>query len=218
MVDIGAALARRDIPGGAEVEGSVVQECVSTRSSIADRYLPSSLDNVLCAGEVQHILRKPQIHHSRPLLRLIQKDQSIARRLLNSLCMEVIPSLELILVFGVLVGDVSGGPWLLVGALAGELVEGYGERDGGDSDVEAGLYRQSISIQVCTGYEVLRTPKDSLVGCWLWPPVGLRFSGFAPWESPAYRRGCFWICGRIRRAERSAVLWSGCMVCVCTNG
>lgn len=45
----------------------------------------------------------------------------------------------LVLVLGVLLGDQAREVRLIVGALASELVEGEGCRNGGERDVEAGL-------------------------------------------------------------------------------
>ena len=73
------------------------------------------------------------------MARLIDKQQLIRRRLLNHLRVDVIPSRPLLGVPIVGFDDIPGRPWLLAGALAGEVVEGEGEGDGGEGEVEGGL-------------------------------------------------------------------------------
>ena len=54
--------------------------------------------------------------------------------------MEVVPLCPFRLVVGVCVSDQACEVWLLIGALAGELVQREGEWDRGDGDIEAFLW------------------------------------------------------------------------------
>lgn len=85
------------------------------------------------------VLRKPQVNVSHALICLIHEQRPVCSRLLNRLSVEVVSlrPLDLVRIVGVL--DQSCEVRLLVGALAGELVDCERDRDRRECDVEAFL-------------------------------------------------------------------------------